>query len=256
MLRSVFIALSTNRPLRSFSERNALGQRLSRRFVAGMSIDEAVDVVAELNAENIEASLDSLGESVVQVSQAEESAALYHQLLDRIAARKLRANISVKLTAMGMDIGGHGAGPALAERVVGELVAHAAETQSFVRLDMEGSDYTEATLCITERLHSRYPGCVGAVLQAYLFRTAEDTERLLRQAIAAAGHPHPALQGRLQRAAHRGVSQQGGRGRKLRPPDAAHGVQRRVLRGRHPRRGAHRPNARPGTRRHGPSQCV
>ncbi len=183
MLRSVFIALSANRPLRSFSERNSLGQRLSRRFVAGMRIDEAVDVVAQLNAENIEASLDSLGESVVQVSQAEESAALYHQLLDEIAARKLRANISVKLTAMGMDIGGHGAGPDLAERVVGELVAHAAETGNFVRIDMEGSDYTEATLKMTERLHSRFPGCVGTVLQAYLFRTAEDAERLLGQGI-------------------------------------------------------------------------
>ena len=183
MLRTVFIALSANRPLRSFSERNSLGQRLSRRFVAGMSIDEAIAVVDQLNAENIDASLDSLGESVVQVSQAEESAALYHQLLDRIAARKLRANISVKLTAMGMDIGGHGAGPDLAERVVGELVAHAAEVGSFVRIDMEGSDYTEATLGITERLHSRFPGCVGTVLQAYLYRTADDTERLLKQGI-------------------------------------------------------------------------
>lgn len=183
MLRSVFIALSTNRPLRSFSERNSLGQLLSRRFVAGMEIDEAVAVVDQLNAENIEASLDSLGESVVQVSQAEESAGLYHQLLDKIAARKLRANVSVKLTAMGMDIGGHGAGPDLAERVVGELVAHAAETNSFVRIDMEGSDYTEATLGITERLHSRYPGRVGTVLQAYLHRTHEDAERLLSQGI-------------------------------------------------------------------------
>ncbi len=183
MLRSVFIALSANRPLRSFSERNTLGRRLSRRFVAGMTIDEAVAVVEQLNAENIEASLDSLGESVVQVSQAEEGASLYHELLDRIAARKLRANISVKLTAMGMDIGGHGAGPALAERVVGELVAHAAEVGSFVRIDMEGSDYTEATLGITERLHARFPGFVGTVLQAYLFRTADDAERLLRQGI-------------------------------------------------------------------------
>lgn len=183
MLRSVFISLSTNRPLRSFSERNSLGQLLSRRFVAGMEIDEAIAVVEQLNAENIEASLDSLGESVVQVSQAEESAGLYHQLLDRIAARKLRANVSVKLTAMGMDIGGHGAGPDLAERIVGELVAHAAETDSFVRLDMEGSDYTEATLGITERLHSRYPGRVGTVLQAYLYRTHDDAERLLKQGI-------------------------------------------------------------------------
>ncbi len=183
MLRSVFIALSTNQSLRSFSERNSLGQRLSRRFVAGMQIEEAIEAVSQLNAEEIEASLDSLGESVVQVSQAEESAALYHRLLDSIAARRLRANVSVKLTAMGMDIGGHGAGPELAERVVGELVAHAAETGNFVRVDMEGSDYTEATLCLTERLHSRYPGCVGTVLQAYLYRTEQDAERLLRQGI-------------------------------------------------------------------------
>lgn len=183
MLRSVFIALSSNHSLRAFSERNPLGQRLSRRFVAGMRVDEALDVVAQLNAESIDASLDSLGESVVQVSQAEESAALYHQLLDEIAARKLRANISVKLTAMGMDIGGLGAGPDLAERVVGELVAHAAESGNFVRIDMENSVYTEGTLGITERLHSRYPGHVGTVLQAYLFRTAVDADRLLGQGI-------------------------------------------------------------------------
>lgn len=183
MLRSVFIALSSNRHLRSFSERNSLGKRVSRRFVAGMSVEEAIAVAEQLNAEGIEASLDSLGESVLQVSQAEEGAAVYHRLLDGIAQRKLRANISVKLTAMGMDIGGHGAGPELAERIVGELVEHAASIDSFVRLDMESSDYTEATLAMTERLHARYPGRVGTVLQAYLFRTADDTERLLGKGI-------------------------------------------------------------------------
>ncbi len=183
MLRSVFIALSANRHLRSFSERNSLGQRVSRRFVAGMSVDEALDVAEQLNSERIEASLDSLGESVLQVSQAEESAGVYHRLLEGIAQRKLRANISVKLTAMGMDIGGHGAGPELAERIVGELVHHAASIDSFVRIDMESSDYTEATIQMTERLHSRFPGRVGTVLQAYLFRTGDDAERLLRQGI-------------------------------------------------------------------------
>jgi proline dehydrogenase len=183
MLRSLFISLSANRPLRSFSERNSLGQRMSRRFVAGMTVEEAIGVVERLNAENIDASLDSLGESVLQVSQAEESAAVYHRLLDGIAQRRLRANVSVKLTAMGMDIGGHGAGPDLAERIVGELVAHAASVDSFVRIDMESSDYTEATLSMTERLHARYPGRVGTVLQAYLYRTEEDAERLLRQGI-------------------------------------------------------------------------
>src|SRR5579875_3314225 len=183
MLRSVFISLSANRHLRSFSERNSLGQRLSRRFVAGMTVNEAIAAVEHLNAEGIEASLDSLGESVLQVSQAEESAAIYHRLLDQIAARKLRANVSVKLTAMGMDIGGHGAGPELAERIVGELVDHAASIGSFVRIDMEGSDYTEATIAMTERLHARFRGAVGTVLQAYLYRTEQDTERLLSQGI-------------------------------------------------------------------------
>ena len=183
MLRSAFIALSSNRPLRAFSERNSLGQRVSRRFVAGIEVAEAITAAEELNAAGIEASLDSLGESVLQVSQAEEGAAIYHQLLDGIAARHLRANVSVKLTAMGMDIGGHGAGPDLAERITGQIVAHAADTGSFVRLDMEGSSYTEATLSMTERLHARHPGRVGTVLQAYLRRTAEDTERLLGQGI-------------------------------------------------------------------------
>ncbi len=183
MLRSVFISLSANRHLRAFSERNSLGQRMSSRFVAGMTVEEAISAVEQLNAEGIEASLDSLGESVLQVSQAEEGAAVYHRLLDGIAARRLRANISVKLTAMGMDIGGHGAGPELAERIVGDLVAHAASIESFVRIDMESSDYTEATLAMTERLHRHFPSRVGTVLQAYLYRTGEDAERLLGQGI-------------------------------------------------------------------------
>lgn len=160
-----------------------MGRRVSRRFVAGMSVEEAIAAAEHLNAEGIEATLDSLGESVMQVSQAEESAAIYHQLLDEIAARKLRANVSVKLTQVGMDIGGHGAGPELAERIVGEMVEHAAMTANFVRIDMEGSDYTEATIAMTERLNARWPGAVGTVLQAYLFRTADDVERLIAQGI-------------------------------------------------------------------------
>ena len=84
---------------------------------------------------------------------------------------------------MGMDIGGPGAGSQLAESIVSELVRRAASIVSFVRIDMEGSGYTEATIQITERLHARWPGAVGTVLQAYLYRTSEDTERLLLQGI-------------------------------------------------------------------------
>src|SRR5437762_832443 len=73
--------------------------------------------------------------------------------------------------------------PALAERIVGEMVEHAAHANSFVRIDMEGSPYTEATIAMTERLSAKFPGSVGTVLQAYLFRTDTDTERLLGQGI-------------------------------------------------------------------------
>jgi proline dehydrogenase len=178
MLRSLFIGLSTNRRFRSFSERSALGQRVSRRFVAGMTVEDAIAVAARLNAEGIEISLDSLGESVTEAAQAEASAAVYHRLLDEIAERKLRANVSVKLTQMGME-----RDPALAERLVGEMAAHAARSGSFVRIDMEGSAYTEATLALTEKLHRQSPGAVGTVLQAYLRRTEEDAARLLAQGI-------------------------------------------------------------------------
>ncbi|MDP9038701.1 MAG: proline dehydrogenase family protein [Acidobacteriota bacterium] len=185
MLRSLFIALSANRPLRRFSERSSLGRRLAGRFVAGTSLEDALRAAAEVNAQDMAVSLDSLGESVTTEAEARSAADLYHQLLDLIHARGLDdrtayrdTNISLKLTAMGLDIS-----PALCEHIVGELVAHAARLHSFVRIDMESSAYTEATLALTERLHAQHPGRVGTVLQAYLYRTADDTERLLRQGI-------------------------------------------------------------------------
>jgi len=183
LLRAFFLGLSTNKAVRALSERSAMGRRVSRRFVAGMTVEEAIGVAERLNGEGLDVTLDSLGESVLQVSQAEESAAIYDRLLEEIAARRLRANVSVKLSQMGMDIGGHGAGPELAERIVGEMVEAAAKIGSFVRIDMEGSEYTEATIAMTDRLHARWPGSVGTVLQAYLYRTAEDVERLLGQGI-------------------------------------------------------------------------
>lgn len=160
-----------------------MGRRVSRRFVAGMTVDEAIAAAEQLNREGIDVSLDSLGESVTDEAHAEASAGIYHRLLNEIAARRLRANVSVKLTQVGMDVGTDGEGPALAERIVGAMVEHAAQTGNFVRIDMEGAEYTEATIAMTERLHARYTGAVGTVLQAYLYRTANDAERLLRQGI-------------------------------------------------------------------------
>jgi proline dehydrogenase len=151
---------------------------MSGRFVAGMSIDDVLAACERVNKEGIAATLDSLGESVTIEAEAQKSADIYHQLLDAIEARKLNANVSVKLSQIGMDFD-----PALAERIVGEMVAHAAAVHSFVRIDMEGSPYTEATIAMTERLSKKYPGAVGTVLQAYLFRTDTDTDRLLGQGI-------------------------------------------------------------------------
>ena len=178
MLRSFFIWLSGSKRLRAFSEQSSLGHKLSSRFVAGMTVEEALAACERVNREGIAVSLDSLGESVTSETEARASAEIYHQLLDAIPARKLNANVSVKLSQMGMDFD-----PELAERIVGEMVEHAAAADSFVRIDMEGTPYTEATITMTEHLYDRFPGRVGTVLQAYLYRTAEDTERLLRERI-------------------------------------------------------------------------
>ena len=180
MLRSAFLALSGNRPLRRFSEQSRAGRRISQRFVAGMEVEEAIAACETINREGMAVTLDSLGESVLEERSAYASADVYHRLLDAIAQRGLRAHVSVKLTQIGMDVDER-----LAERIAGEMLEHTAAAGSFMRLDMEGSTYTEATLRMTERLHARtgLQGRVGAVLQAYLYRTADDAQRLIEQGI-------------------------------------------------------------------------
>ena len=164
--------------MRRIMERSAPGRKLSSRFVAGLTVDDALRVTRDLNRQGFAVSLDSLGESVRSEAEAVAAAGLYHQLLDAIAAEDLDANVSVKLTGVGMDVSRE-----LAAKTVGDIVAHAARLGNFVRIDMEGSPYTEATIVLTEQLHAQYPGAVGTVLQAYLFRTADDAARLLRQGI-------------------------------------------------------------------------
>ena len=138
-----------------------------------------------VNAQGMAVSLDSLGESVGQEEEARAAADVYHRVLDAIAARGLRANVSLKLTQAGMDLGAREdkGGWDLAEEIVGGVVEQAARVGGFVRIDMEGSAYTEATIAMTERLHARFPKSVGTVLQAYLYRTEADAERLLAQRI-------------------------------------------------------------------------
>jgi proline dehydrogenase len=180
LLRSFFIALSHNRPLRRFCERSHLGVRVSSRFIAGMEIENALRVAEEVNKQGMSVTLDSLGESVTTEAEARAAAEVYHKLLDAIAARKLDANISMKLTQMGLNLS-----PALAESIAESVAQHAKATGGFVRIDMEDSSLTQVTIEIVKRLHTKpeLRGAIGIVIQAYLFRSQKDIEELIANGI-------------------------------------------------------------------------
>ena len=180
VLRSAFIALSHNRPLRRFCEHSALGTRLNARFIAGMQPEDALRVTEAVNRQGISVTLDSLGESVTSPTEAHRAADVYHHLLDSIAERGLDANISVKLTQMGLELS-----PELAESIAKNLAQHARSAQNFVRIDMEDSRLTQDTLDIVRRVHAQagLRGAVGVVIQAYLYRSQADVEQLLADGI-------------------------------------------------------------------------
>jgi proline dehydrogenase len=180
MLRGLFVCLSESRALRAFAERSAIGQRTSSRFVAGTTIEDAMAATHSMNDLGLTVSIDNLGENVTNPDEARQSAALYHKLLDEITARGLKANVSLKLTHMGLDID-----EKLARENVCGLVAHAAGCHNFIRVDMEGSPYTQRTLDLVRELH-RVPGhedSVGAVIQSYMRRSQRDVEELLAERI-------------------------------------------------------------------------
>jgi len=182
VLRALFISLSESRSLRSVAERSVVGQRLSSRFVAGNHVADAIRVASQLNRRNISVSVDNLGENVTNVEEARASAQLYHQLLDQIAANGLNANVSLKLTHMGLDVDEQ-----LARDLVIGLVQKAASMSppNFIRVDMEGSPYTQRTLDFVHELH-RMPenaGRVGTVIQSYMLRAEADVQNLLADGI-------------------------------------------------------------------------
>ncbi len=182
MLRAVFTSLSANRSLRAIAERSSLGRRLSSRFVAGTQPDDVLRAAQIVNQAGISVSIDDLGENVTSAAEARPSAQLYHQLLDEIAIRRIDANISLKLTHMGLDIDEN-----LAQELVAGLVDKAAKMNppNFVRVDMEGSAYTSRTLALVHALHrqSGNQGHVGAVIQSYLRRSESDVAQLVSDGI-------------------------------------------------------------------------
>jgi proline dehydrogenase len=182
MLRTFFVRLSENRRLRNFAERSSLGQRVSHRFVAGTEISDAIAVTRTLNQAGISVTVDNLGENVHNADEARLSARLYDQILDDIHGQNLNANVSLKLTHMGLDIDEQ-----LARDLVSGLVSRctAMHPLGFVRVDMEGSPYTQKTLDFVRELHRRpgHQGVVGAVIQAYLYRSEKDVADLLSEGI-------------------------------------------------------------------------
>ena len=171
-MRRVFLWAARNSWLRDHLPRMGFMRRAVRRFMPGETMDSAMDAAAPLQAASIGTMYTKLGENLESLDEADAVADHYIAVLDAIKARGLNGEISVKPTQLGLDLDED---RALAH--VTRLAAHAAETGSYVWIDMEGSAYVDATIRLYERLRAVAPR-TGLCLQAYLHRTAADIERL------------------------------------------------------------------------------
>jgi proline dehydrogenase len=173
MLKESMLYLARQERIKDFMTHNPAGRRVARRWVAGETLDDAIEATRRLNARGISVSLDHLGENVNAADEARAAAADYVAILDRIYAERVEANISIKPTALGLDIAMD-----LCRENVACVVNRARAHGIFVRVDMEGSDYTQRTLDLVAELRREYDN-VGTVVQSYLYRTPEDVEALI-----------------------------------------------------------------------------
>ncbi len=173
ILRDVFLALSTNTLMRNFVVGFPLSRRVSRRFVAGETLEEAIDVVKKLNAQNIQVTFDQLGESVTNETEARAAKDGYLRALDAIAATQTPTQVSLKLSQMGLDLSAD-----VCLDNVRQIVGKAKQIGTMVTIDMEDSKYTQATLNIFKTLREEFDN-VGIVIQAYLYRSEEDVKALI-----------------------------------------------------------------------------
>jgi proline dehydrogenase len=176
-VRSLFLFLSQRRLLRRWIETSAFARRLSKRFVAGETLREALVGCRRLKSENIAATLDHLGESVTSLAESAEARDHYLTAMEALRGAGLEANVSIKLTQFGLDYS-YDECKANVER----LVAQACDMKGFVRVDMESSEYTDRTIQLVRELHSQRRS-VGVVIQACLYRSLKDIERLCNDGI-------------------------------------------------------------------------
>lgn len=177
MLRDTLLYFAQNSRMRDFVVHNKATRNVSRRFVAGESLDDAIQATRVLNQRSIQAALDLLGENVTDAKEARSSTQDYIAAIHLIKRTGIDANISVKLTALGLDISRE-----LCEENLCTLLESAGHHSIFVCIDMEGSAYTERTVDITMRMRQQFEH-VGTVIQSYLHRSQHDIEQLIDQGV-------------------------------------------------------------------------
>ena len=176
LTRNTLIWLSQREGLKDFATRFSFFKKLTTRFVAGETIDEAVRFIKEINREGCTATFDHLNESVQNAAEAQAEVIEYSNILKSIEDNGIQSNVSIKLTQFGLGIDSE-----LAYRNARQVVLEAQKRQNFVRVDMEDSKVTQVTIDIFKRLRSEFgPNEVGIVLQSYLRRTYDDAQELVR----------------------------------------------------------------------------
>jgi proline dehydrogenase len=173
MLRSTLLKLSESPGFAHWVTSNATTRRMAHRFVAGETLDEAIIAARACNSQGMYTSLDYLGENLATVEDAQRTRNTYLEIFDRIAEERLHANVSCKLTQLGLDLS-----PDLCEGLLLSIVERAAAYDNFLRVDMESSVYTQHTIDIVKRVRERNPA-IGTVIQSYLYRSEKDVQDLL-----------------------------------------------------------------------------
>lgn len=172
-LRRGVLTVADRQSVESFARDNGRLRALVDRFVAGETLDDAVRAATVIAGQGMTTTLDQLGEDERSVAGAAAASAAYQKMLGRLAEAGLEPNISVKLTMLGLDLGSD-----LAEANLVSVLEAARQVSGFVRVDMESSAHTAATIELVERVHERFPDEVGTVVQAYLHRAVDDARRL------------------------------------------------------------------------------
>jgi len=173
MLRRTLLHLSQSHWLRQWMENSPVSRKLTSRFVAGPALEEGISVLKQLSREQITGTLDFLGENVTSLEEAAKSRDSYLKALDEIRVAGLASTVSIKLSQFGLDFSPEGC-----MQNVFTLVERARAMNSRVEIDMESSEYTDRTLQVVTEVQRRYEGSVRAVIQAYLYRSEADIERL------------------------------------------------------------------------------